>query len=92
LQGTETLGRGEAEAIRLAKELNAALLLTDDRKARAAAVALGVSSIGLLAVVIQARKRGHIQSVRVLLDALETKGGLYLADDVKAEALKLADE
>src|SRR5256885_1942865 len=44
VRGTETLGRGEAEAIKLAKELNAALLLTDDRKARAAATALGVNS------------------------------------------------
>ena len=37
LPGTETLGRGEAEALLLAKELNARLLVTDDRKARLAA-------------------------------------------------------
>ena len=92
LEGTETLGRGEAEAIKLAKELNADLLLTDDRKARAAAAALGVNSVGLLGLAIQARKCGHIQSVRAMIDALETKGSLYLSDDVKAEALKLAGE
>ena len=33
LPGTETLGRGEAEAIKLARQLRADLLLTDDRKA-----------------------------------------------------------
>lgn len=40
LPGTETLGEGEAEAILLAKEVGADILLTDDRKARAAAVSL----------------------------------------------------
>jgi predicted nucleic acid-binding protein len=34
LPGTENLGRGEAEAVRLAKEAGAEILLTDDRKAR----------------------------------------------------------
>ena len=37
LSGTEKLGKGEAEAILLAKEVGADILLTDDRKARAAA-------------------------------------------------------
>src|SRR2546426_8316560 len=42
LAGTELLGRGEAEAIKLAQEINADLLLTDDRKARAAATHQGI--------------------------------------------------
>src|SRR5437870_739241 len=39
LPGTEALGRGEAEAIKLAKETSADVLLVDDRKASAAAEA-----------------------------------------------------
>src|SRR5271157_5402025 len=41
LPGTENLGKGEAEAIQLAKEIGADILLTDDRKARAAGLITG---------------------------------------------------
>ena len=92
LPGTEALGRGEAEALLLAKELNARLLVTDDRKARVAAKRLNVPCIGLVGVVIQAKRLGKISSVRGLLEIIETKGGLYLTDAVIAEALRLADE
>ena len=92
LSGTETLGRGEAEALLLAKELNARLLVTDDRKARVAVKRLNVPCIGLVGVVIQAKRLGKISSVRDLLEIIEAKGGLYLSDAVIAEALRLANE
>ena len=74
LPGTELLGRGEAEAIELAKEIRADLLLTDDRKARLAAERLGISCAGLLALLVQAKQKGRISSVRSFIDVLETKG------------------
>jgi len=92
LPGTETLGRGEAEALLLAKELNVRLLVTDDRKARLAARRLSIGCIGLVGLVVQAKRAGKISSVRDLLETIETKGGLYLSDAVIAEALRLADE
>jgi len=92
LPGTESLGRGEAEAIKLAQEINADLLLTDDRKARAAATHLGIGCSGLLGLIVRAKQLGHLSSVRDTIDVLEKRGGLYLSDAVKAEALKLAGE
>lgn len=92
LSGTETLGRGEAEALLLAKELNAKLLVSDDRQARVAAKRLNIACIGLIGIVIQAKRVGKIASVRDLLETIETKGGLYLSDAVIAEALRLVDE
>jgi predicted nucleic acid-binding protein len=92
LPGTETLGRGEAEALLLAKELNAKLLVTDDRKARMAAKQLQIACVGLVGIVIQAKRVGKVSSVRNLLEIIETKGGLYLSDAVIAEALRLAEE
>jgi predicted nucleic acid-binding protein len=92
LPGTETLGRGEAEALLLAKELNAILLVTDDRKARAAAKRLNIPCTGLVGAVIHAKRLGKISSVRDLLEIIEAKGGLYLSDAVVAEALRLANE
>ncbi len=48
----------EAEAIELAKELRADLLLIDERKGRRLAVKEGVAVIGLIGVVILAKRRG----------------------------------
>jgi predicted nucleic acid-binding protein len=92
LAGTESLGRGEAEALLLAKELNAQLLLTDDRQARLAARRLHIPCIGLVGMIVQAKRLGKISSVREMLNLLETKGGLYLSDTVVAVAMQLADE
>lgn len=92
LPGTENLGSGEAEAIRLAKEAGAEMLLTDDRKARAAAASLGIRCVGLLGLLIQAKKKNLITSVRTMIEVLEAEGGLYLSADVKAEALKIAGD
>jgi hypothetical protein len=92
LPGTESLGKGEAEAILLAKEMKVDLLLTDDRKARAAAKRAGIKCAGLLALLVQAKQTGRLASVRTAMDLLEKRGDLYLSDRVKAEALKLAGE
>jgi hypothetical protein len=89
---TKSLGRGEAEAIKLAKEINADLLLSDDLQARAAAASLKIKRTGLLGLIIRAKQFGHIISARETIEILETRGGLYLSDTVKAEALKLAGE
>ena len=92
LPGTELLGRGEAEAILLAQELNAQLLLTDDRKARLAAQRLHIPCLGLVGMIVYAKRLGRIASVHALLTLLETKGGLYLSEAVTEEALRLANE
>lgn len=92
LPGTELLGRGEAEALLLARELNVRLLLTDDRKARLAARRLHIPCFGLVGMIVQARRLGCIKSVRNTLDQLESKGGLYLSEAVRDEALWLANE
>jgi len=76
----------------LAQEIPADLLLTDDRKARAAASRLGIKSVGLLAVLIQAKTQGRIGSVSAAIDAIEKKGGLYLSEAAKTEARTLAGE
>lgn len=89
---TELLGRGEAEAITLAIAINAGLLLTDDLKARGVAAALNIKCTGLLGVLIYGKQHGRLASVKEAMEKLETRGGLYLSEAVKAEALKLAGE
>lgn len=86
------LGRGEVEAIKLAKEINADLLSTDDLKARVVVAGLKIKCMGLLGLILRAKQCGHIHYVREMIETLETPGGLYLSDSVKAEALRLVGE
>jgi len=88
----EIVDTGEAEAIELARELRAERLLIDERKGRRLAVAEGVAVIGLLGVVLLAKRRQLISSARVLLQRLEDEAGMYLSEEIKSAALKTVRE
>ena len=78
---------GEAEAIELAKELHADQLLMDERKGRRLAVREGLPVIGLLGVVLLARRNRIIPSAKALIEQLQQEAGMYLAKDIKEAAL-----
>jgi len=61
---------GEAEAIALAIELHAELLLIDDLDARIQATRLGLDFTGLLGVLIEAKNQGLIPAVKPVLNEL----------------------
>lgn len=99
VKDTEQVGRyaqivdaGEAEAIELARELHADRLLIDERKGRRLAAEEGVPVIGLLGVVLLAKRRQVIPSARALLQRLENEAGMYLSEDIKNVALKAVGE
>lgn len=83
---------GEAEAIELAKELRADRLLIDERKGRRLAVQEGVPVIGLLGVVLLAKRNRFIPSARMLLQCLEAEAGMYLSESVRETGLKSVGE
>jgi predicted nucleic acid-binding protein len=83
---------GEAEAIQLARELHAEHLLIDERKGRKLAVQEGVAVIGLLGVIILAKRKQFIPSARALLERLEREAGMYLSENIKDAALKIVNE
>lgn len=58
---TLTLGAGECEAISLAKEINADLILIDDKKARQAAIERGLTVAGILNVLELASVKNLIE-------------------------------
>ena len=86
-QYAQLVDAGEAEAIELAKELHADQLLMDERKGRRLAVREGVPVIGLLGVVLLARRNRIIPSARALIERLQQQAGMYLAEDIKEAAL-----
>ena len=77
---------GEAEAIVLARELSATLLI-DDAKARKYAKLLNIEVIGTLGLLKIAKRRGLVRSVRkVINDMLEE--GYYIEDKLVRRILK----
>ncbi|MSU64454.1 MAG: DUF3368 domain-containing protein [Pedosphaera sp.] len=86
------LDLGEAEAIVLAKECHADVLLMDELEGRRVALREGVPFIGLLGVLVQAKQMGKILSVRELIGELEAVAGFRLSAEIKAVAFRRAGE
>ncbi|MGC9358662.1 MAG: DUF3368 domain-containing protein [Anaerolineae bacterium] len=84
------LGQGEQEAIALAHEQNA-LLLIDELLGRAAARRLDLDITGVVGILIRGKHEGHIIAVLPLLHALRQKG-YWLSDEVLAVAAQYAAE
>lgn len=68
------LGKGEREVIGLALEKRADLAILDDEEARRLARAEGLSVTGTIGVLVEARERDEIPSLRRELDRLIESG------------------
>lgn len=89
---TPRLHRGECEAISLAVEIKATRVLMDERAGRAAAAALGISSIGLLGILIEARRLDLIPRLAPMLDRLQTEARFWFSPALRIQVLQLAGE
>lgn len=86
------LDLGEAEAIVLAQETRADYLLMDEIVGRDVARQQGLRVIGLLGILLEAKKHRLIHSVRETLDQLEAETTFFVAADLKTRVLKEAGE
>ena len=86
------LDRGEAEAIALAIEMKADLLLMDEREGRVVARQAGLRVRGVLGILLRAKATGKIPSVRTEIEALRNRAGFFIASRLEAEILRSAGE
>jgi len=86
------LDEGERQSIHLAFTLKKdAILLIDDRAGRQVAENLNISKIGLVGILLTAKKMGFVENIRSLLQQLRANG-YWLSEELVSIARKLAEE
>jgi len=86
------LDRGESEAITLAMDLGMEMIVMDERIGRERAKALGLKTVGILGILLSAKKHGKIDSVGNAMKALRREIGFFISERLYQEILKQANE
>lgn len=87
----ENMGRGERTAIALARELDAELVVLDDEQGRTEARRHGLSITGSIGILIEAKERDVIASMRRELDRL-VEEGLWIDEQLYDRVLREHEE
>ena len=89
---TRALDPGEAEAIALALELPADLILLDERDGRSAAERAGFRITGVLGVLLRAKNDGQIPLIKPEVEALRTRARFFVSAQLQKKTLEIAGE
>jgi predicted nucleic acid-binding protein len=86
------LDSGEAEAIVLALDKKAKLLLIDERRGRNVACRFDLKVVGVIGVLVEAKAKGYIKALNPLLERLQIDAGFRLSDALVKRVLQEAGE
>ena len=85
------IDRGESSAIALALEIPSSTVILDDYKARKTAARLGLTITGTIGVIVKAKLKGIIPSIKPLLAKIRHTN-FRLTAELEAQALQAAQE
>jgi predicted nucleic acid-binding protein len=85
------LDKGEASAIALAMETAGCTLILDDYKARKIAESLGLAITGTLGIIVKAKHKGIIESVKPLIAKIKITD-FRISDELEMEIVRGAGE
>jgi predicted nucleic acid-binding protein len=88
----ERLDPGEAEAIVVAVELSADLILMDEHDGRRTAIAMGLRPMGLLGVLAEAKRRHLIHACRPLMERMLVEANFWIGKELQMQFLRSVDE
>jgi hypothetical protein len=85
------LDDGEAEALALADEYDARLILLDEKRGRQKAKQIGLTAMGIVGVLQEAKEEGLVDVIKPLLMQLQANG-IHLSESLINNALQDAGE
>jgi predicted nucleic acid-binding protein len=88
----QDLGRGEAAAIALALELGLRRILIDERDGSRMAEQSGLEPVGILGILLRAKREGLLDSVKEMMISLRDEVGFYIHQNLFQKVLHLAEE
>jgi uncharacterized protein len=89
---TYRLDLAEAEAIALATEISAEVVLLDEREGRRIAAQAGLAVTGVLGLLLRAKLNGKITALKPEIQLLRTRANFFIAQQLELEILSLAGE
>ena len=88
----QNLDKGEAEAIALAIEMNADIILLDETDAREAADIYKIEKTGVLGILLLAKLKNEISNLEQEIEKLKIKADFWLKDSLIQSVLRKAGE
>jgi hypothetical protein len=86
------LNQGESEAITLAMDLGVKIIVMDERLGRDRARTLGLQTVGVLGILLTAKKHGQITSLKDEMTALRNEIGFFISDELYQRLVLQAGE